>query len=56
MFVAEVFTGLPGAYLAIEDTISGFEEILAGELDSLPEAAFRMAATTADVRKNAEKM
>ncbi|MGE5532456.1 MAG: F0F1 ATP synthase subunit beta [Bacteroidota bacterium] len=56
MFVAEVFTGLPGAYLSIEDTVNGFEEILAGELDSLPEAAFRMAATTADVRKNAEKM
>ncbi|MEN6547493.1 MAG: F0F1 ATP synthase subunit beta [Armatimonadia bacterium] len=56
MFVAEVFTGLAGAYLSIEDTISGFEEILAGELDSLPEAAFRMVATTADVRKQAESM
>lgn len=56
MFVAEVFTGLAGAYLSIEDTISGFEEILAGELDSLPEAAFRMVATTADVRKQAEAM
>jgi F-type H+/Na+-transporting ATPase subunit beta len=56
MFVAEVFTGLPGAYLAIEDTISGFEEILGGDLDDLPEAAFRMSATTDDVRKNAAAM
>lgn len=54
MFVAEVFTGLPGAYLPVEDTIAGFEEILAGELDDIPEAAFRMVATTADVRKAAE--
>ena len=51
MFVAEVFTGLAGTYLPIEDTISGFEEILAGGLDDLPEAAFRMVATAAEVRK-----
>jgi F-type H+-transporting ATPase subunit beta len=54
MFVAEVFTGLPGAYLSIDDTVSGFEEILAGDLDELPEGAFRMASSTADVRKQAK--
>ena len=51
MFVAEVFTGLPGAFIPVEQTIEGFEEILAGELDNLPEAAFRMVATVDDVRK-----
>ncbi len=56
MFVAEVFTGLAGAYLSIDDTVNGFEEILAGELDDLPEGAFRMASSTADVRKQAETM
>ena len=56
MFVAEVFTGLPGAYLAIEDTITGFEELLAGELDDLPESAFRMVATADDVRKRAQEV
>jgi F-type H+-transporting ATPase subunit beta len=56
MFVAEVFTGLAGAYLPVEETINGFEEILAGELDALPEAAFRMVATTADVRKAADSL
>jgi F-type H+-transporting ATPase subunit beta len=56
MFVAEVFTGLAGAYLPVEDTIAGFEEILAGQLDDLPEAAFRMVATTADVRQAAQSV
>ncbi len=56
MFVAEVFTGMPGAYMNIEDTISGFEEILAGEMDSLPESAFRMVATADDVRKKAQEV
>ena len=56
MFVAEVFTGMPGAYLAIEDTIAGFEEILAGEMDDLPESAFRMVATAADVRQKAQEV
>lgn len=56
MFVAEVFTGLAGAYLPIEDTISGFEEILAGEMDDLPENAFRMVARADDVRKRAQEL
>ncbi|AFY40156.1 ATP synthase F1 subcomplex beta subunit [[Leptolyngbya] sp. PCC 7376] len=39
-FVAEVFTGSPGKYVTLEDTIDGFKRILAGELDDLPEQAF----------------
>ncbi len=56
MFVAEVFTGLPGAYVSIEETISSFEIILSGELDHLPESAFRMVATAEDVRKKAQEL
>lgn len=56
MFVAEVFTGLPGAYVSIEETIHSFEVILSGELDQLPESAFRMVATAEDVRKKAQEM
>ncbi len=41
-FVAEVFTGSPGAYVALKDTISGFKAIAAGEYDHLPEQAFYM--------------
>ena len=40
MFVAETFTGLPGQYVPIRDTVRGFQEILAGEHDALPEQAF----------------
>ena len=39
--VAEAFTGLPGSYVTIDETLDGFERILAGEFDSLPEEAFR---------------
>jgi F-type H+/Na+-transporting ATPase subunit beta len=42
MFVAEVFTGTPGKYLKIEDTVRGFREILDGKHDDLPESAFYM--------------
>jgi F-type H+-transporting ATPase subunit beta len=42
MFVAEQFTGTPGAYVAIRETIRGFQEILAGQHDGLPEQAFYM--------------
>ena len=40
MFVAEAFTGLPGQYVSVRDTVRGFQEILAGEHDALPEQAF----------------
>ncbi len=55
MFVAEVFTSMPGAYVPIEETVRGFEEILAGNYDDLPEDAFRMVATIEDVKKKADR-
>jgi F-type H+-transporting ATPase subunit beta len=48
-FVAEQFTGTPGVYVKIEDTIRGFDEILQGKHDDLPEAAFYMKGTIDDV-------
>ncbi|MGQ3889150.1 F0F1 ATP synthase subunit beta [Legionella sp. CNM-1927-20] len=44
-FVAEVFTGSPGKYVALKDTIKGFQGILAGEYDDLPEQAFYMVGS-----------
>ncbi len=44
-FVAEVFTGAPGKYVSLKDTIRGFQGILAGEYDALPEQAFYMVGT-----------
>jgi F-type H+-transporting ATPase subunit beta len=45
MFVAEQFTGLPGVYVEIKDTVRGFKEILDGKHDDLPETAFYMVGT-----------
>jgi F-type H+/Na+-transporting ATPase subunit beta len=45
MFVAEVFTGEPGKFVKLEDTIAGFAEILDGKHDELPEQAFFMVGT-----------
>ncbi|MBE6613932.1 MAG: F0F1 ATP synthase subunit beta [Ruminococcaceae bacterium] len=47
--VAEGFTGIPGKYVRVDDTISGFEAILGGECDHLPEQAFLMAGSLDDV-------
>ena len=44
-FVAEVFTGSPGKYVSLEDTIKAFRGILAGDYDDLPEQAFYMVGT-----------
>jgi len=55
-FVAEVFTGRPGAYVAIRDTVASFKEILEGKTDTLPEQAFFLAGTIDDVRRNAEQL
>ncbi|MCB1760852.1 MAG: F0F1 ATP synthase subunit beta, partial [Gammaproteobacteria bacterium] len=41
-FVAEVFTGSPGKYVTLKDTIAGFKAIVGGEYDHLPEQAFYM--------------
>jgi F-type H+/Na+-transporting ATPase subunit beta len=55
-FVAEQFTGRPGAYVKLEDTIAAFAEVLDGKLDHLPEQAFYMAGGIDEVKSNAEKM
>ncbi len=55
-FVGEVFTGRPGQYVAIKDTVASFKEILEGNADSLPEQAFFLAGTLDDVRENAAKL
>ena len=55
-FVAEQFSGVPGAYVKLEDTIKGFKEIIEGKHDDVPEQAFYMAGTIEDVLKKAEKM
>ena len=54
--VAEVFTGLKGVFVEMEDTIKGFKGILDGEYDDLPEAAFYMVGTIEDAVAKAEKM
>eukprot|EP01012_Entosiphon_sulcatum_P012324 TRINITY_DN17703_c0_g4_i4.p2 TRINITY_DN17703_c0_g4~~TRINITY_DN17703_c0_g4_i4.p2 ORF type:complete len:477 (+),score=108.69 TRINITY_DN17703_c0_g4_i4:2600-4030(+) len=54
--VAEQFTGIPGKYVKLEETISSFERICAGEFDHLPEQAFFMAGGVEDVVANAKKL
>jgi F-type H+-transporting ATPase subunit beta len=54
--VAEVFTGTPGVFVQMEDTIKGFRMIVDGELDHLPEAAFYMQGTIDQVLDKAKKM
>merc|ERR1712037_210367 len=54
--VAEVFTGTPGKFVSLEETISGFKEILDGNHDSLPEGAFYMVGNLADVQTKAATM
>jgi F-type H+-transporting ATPase subunit beta len=55
-FVAEQFTGLPGKYVPIADTVKGFKEIVDGKHDALPEQAFYMVGTIEDAVAKAEKM
>ncbi|MDJ0799255.1 MAG: F0F1 ATP synthase subunit beta [Calothrix sp. MO_167.B12] len=55
-FVAEVFTGAPGKYVKLEDTIKGFKMILAGELDDLPEQAFYLVGDINEAIAKAEKL
>jgi len=55
-FVAEVFTGAPGRYVSIEDTIRGFKGIANGEYDHLPEQAFYMVGTIEEAVERGEKM
>jgi F-type H+-transporting ATPase subunit beta len=55
-FVGEVFTGRPGVYVSIKDTVTSFKDILEGKSDDLPEQAFFLAGTLDDVRANAAKL
>ena len=55
-FVAEVFTGSPGKYVELKDTIAGFQGILAGKYDNIPEMAFYMVGGIDEVLAKAEKM
>jgi F-type H+-transporting ATPase subunit beta len=54
--VAEVFTGSPGVFVQVEDTIKGFKDIVAGKYDHLPEGAFYMVGTIEEAMKKAESM
>merc|ERR1712154_156700 len=55
-FVAEVFTGSPGKYVALADTISGFNSILDGEYDDLPEQAFYLVGDINEAIEKAAKL
>lgn len=54
--VAEVFSGIPGKYVPLEDTIRSFERILAGEFDDLPEQAFMFVGTVEEAVEKAEQL
>ena len=56
MHVAEKFTGMPGIYVPLSETLRGFGEILSGSMDEYPEAAFYNVGTIDDVVKKAESM
>ncbi len=55
-FVAEAFTGTPGKYVSLKETIHGFNEIVSGHLDQLPEQAFYMAGTIDEVIEKAKEL
>jgi F-type H+-transporting ATPase subunit beta len=55
-FVAEQFTGFPGKYVDIKDTVRGFREILDGKHDAIPEQAFYMVGTIEDVLEKAKRL
>lgn len=56
MFIGGQFTGVPGAYVPVKETIRGFKEILEGKHDDLPEEAFRLVGTIDDAIKKAETL
>ncbi|ANF16835.1 ATP synthase F0F1 subunit beta [Buchnera aphidicola (Schlechtendalia chinensis)] len=55
-FVAEIFTGISGKYVSLEDTISGFKDILSGKLDDYPEQAFYMVGSIDEVIEKSKKL
>ena len=54
--VAEVFTGTPGVFVKLEDTIKGFKGIIEGQYDNIPEQAFYMVGTIEDALEKAKKL
>ena len=54
--MAEVFTGAPGRYVPLKDTIRAFKDILAGEYDELPEQAFYMVGTIEEAVEKAKSL
>ncbi|MBI2001343.1 MAG: F0F1 ATP synthase subunit beta [candidate division NC10 bacterium] len=55
-FVAEAFTGQPGRYVSVKETIRGFRELVEGKCDDLPEQAFYMVGAIDEAREKAEKL
>merc|ERR1739838_1187988 len=55
-FVAEIFTGSPGKYVSLQETIKGFQMILGGELDALPEQAFYLVGNIDEAVSKADSM
>ena len=55
-FVAEVFTGTPGRYVSIKDTIRGFKGIVEGEFDTVPEQAFYMVGSIDEALEKAKNL
>ncbi len=56
MFIGGQFTGIPGSFVTVKETIEGFKEILDGKCDDMPEEAFRLVGTIEDARKKAAKI
>ena len=54
--VAEKFTGIPGVYVPLSETVRGFKAIISGEMDEYPEAAFYNVGTIDDVKKKADQI
>ena len=54
--VAEVFTGSPGKFVSLEDTIKGFDGLVKGDYDHIPEAAFYLVGTIEEALEKAKKM
>jgi F-type H+/Na+-transporting ATPase subunit beta len=56
MYMGEVFTGIPGQYVPVRETVRGFKEILEGQHDALPEQAFVNVGTIDQAAEKAQKM
>ncbi len=54
--VAEIFTGSPGKYVELKDTIKGFQEIVEGKHDDIPEQAFYLVGTIEEALEKAKKL